>query len=299
MKKIVISFFLSLFVISSVFAEETLSLQLDRQKVEVWQTFSLHLEVANDGDTQVDKVDIAGLDGFTQVGHSRSTKMFMVNGKTQVSVWIDIALEATKEGEFTIWPAKMQIWKKNVSSNTVKIQVVPMTGLTQDFSEEKDSSDTLYDVKPPQSTFWYNSLFFYGVIILLFIGIFYFVVYYFLDSRELKAPVKKVVAEKRVVLEDKTQYFRKAIKKLAAEGWELDRSLFFSRLNTLYREFLVYKWIPEALTFTLDDAKKYQKQKEFTQIIDSFQEAYYYEFKNWENIDEVKKKSISDFESLL
>ena len=79
MKKIVLAFVFALIASSSVFAENTLDITTDSPQVALGDTFNVSITLKSDGGVGINKIDIPGMENFTDVSHTNSTRVSIIH----------------------------------------------------------------------------------------------------------------------------------------------------------------------------------------------------------------------------
>jgi hypothetical protein len=130
MKKFILLIFTFLLTLTGVFATDV-NLSVDKNNVDINNTFQLRLKVNIDESWQV-AVKINWLaDNFIVVGENRSqstsSQITIINWKTKsvnVTTYnLILSLKAKKTWTYTIWPAVVEVWGKEYKSNTVQVKV--------------------------------------------------------------------------------------------------------------------------------------------------------------------------------
>jgi len=130
MKKIIALFMMMLLFVSSVFAFDA-SLSVDKTTSDINTPIQLTLTINNDQNWQVAVKEIKWLQNFDIVGQrqfqSSSSKVTIINWKTQsvnTTVFtLLLSLSAKKGWNYIIWPAVLQVWKKEYKTNSVNVKI--------------------------------------------------------------------------------------------------------------------------------------------------------------------------------
>ena len=300
MKKIVLAFVFALIASSSVFAENTLDITTDSPQVTLGDTFNVSITLKSDGGVGVNKIDIAGMENFTDVSHTNSTRVSIIHWKTKSEMLLRLTLQAVKEGNFTLWPARVNLpGNKQLISWKVDIQVSPLLPSNSPKSVQNQTlpqTPSFHDIQNPTNSFSLQKSFF----LVLTIGLFLLFFYYLLSKHLSQTTLKPLQTSHKSIQEvDKKSYLLEQIKKLQHDSDLIERSIFYERLNHLQREFLEHEWVSDATKKTIAQLQKIQCNSHIKDIIHTLEKSYFLEFNNTSDAQETRKTSIEDFKRFL
>ncbi len=111
-------------------------------------------------------------------------------------------------------------------------------------------------------------------------------------------PIKedKIKVIKPISLSVKKNRLIKELNKLLLNTDELEETLFFEKLNYIFRIYFSYIWIKNSDKLTLKDIKKIKID---TTLLALFEKSYIWEFENKTHSSKLKKELIIDFIKLL
>ena len=143
MKKSITTLFLFIVVTVAAFADGVKFTANAPKSVAVNQQFRLTY-VVNSGDVSEPSIpDIEGFDILVGPSSSRQTSMSSINGKVthSSSVTFTYILMATKEGEFTLPAATINVDGQKITSNSLKIKVVPGNGSSNSSNVQQNTQN--------------------------------------------------------------------------------------------------------------------------------------------------------------
>ncbi len=146
----------------------------------------------------------------------------------------------------------------------------------------QDINDIIWPKIHLNFSFWFLVIFF----IILFFILFYLLLKYYISSKEEKIEINKNIIDKQIL---KKQYFLEKLENIYLKNDLYNKSVFYSLINDLLREFLEYKWLLWSRNMTFKELEK-NKSKIDTDLFEIIKNTYFEEFR--EDESELDRKEV-------
>lgn len=299
MRKILFYTVLCFFYNSYVYADYQIDFQLDKNEVVLWEQFIANLTITNFWDVVVKKIDLDGLSDFQLLWKSQQSEVSIKNEVLQTQMQIQFILSPKKVWEFKVWPLKIELWKDSVIDVEWKdIKVVDWweSSLQGNLEEDNLENTDLYWEKWPENHMVLSSK--TGVILLV---ILFFIFFFYFLSKYLPifSPLpKKLSLPQEKTVEKDNSYFLNLLHHLKKQQHSMNRSDFFAQFNDILRKYLSFLGLQWSETITQKELLSYQKNPDFSHIIDIFKISYTWEFSNIEDM-KIREQCIDTFDKIL
>lgn len=281
---LITSFFIVLFSIHGVFANDDISLQVSKSSLEVWQDFDVAIELKGDlSQGQNMQIKIDGLENFTTLSQSQSSSFRNINGNTSSILAYTVKLQTSEVWEFIIGP--VTILKngnefQDDASFTVSVwEVWSLTPLAPVVENQESqnidwSNEAVSDIDDLRRTEFPKSL-----ILLLFIIIF-LIAFYILVRFILREKSKEHMVHEEINPAIPVSYYQKKItelENLQTKLTSLKQQEFYRKYNHIIRDILTHEWVSWAQKATLSEMME-SNTFQSSPIFAIFRESYYKEF---------------------
>lgn len=160
-RQVLFTIFLFILFTKQIFAQATsateITLSADQETISVGDNVTINIELknANSGGLNMSNIEIKGTELFIPTSTSTSTQIRMINGSTAAISTQSKTMQATKEGDFNIGPAQIQIQNENgdiqtIESNAINLKVTPKSFFND---KTKESLQITSNSNKPNSTF--------------------------------------------------------------------------------------------------------------------------------------------------
>ncbi|USN58584.1 MAG: BatD family protein [Candidatus Peribacteria bacterium] len=119
----IIAVSVTMFMVSSVFAERSLEFEATPQNVGLYDMIDARILLSSDENTSVNAVSIGGIDNFSVISQGKSTSVQIINGDMQQKTEFQLKLQAKKQGDFVLGPVIIGEGTGAVSASGVTIHV--------------------------------------------------------------------------------------------------------------------------------------------------------------------------------
>lgn len=278
MKKILIC--ILLFFPFSVFAENSVNLLLSQSQVELGEVFELQLSVTFDSTAEIPAVTIPGIEKFNVFSSSQWETLRQVNDDFERTWKLTLALEPKSTGEFTLGPVVISIDGEQYSSEEKILTVGTMqTELSEDTSENTPWESLPEGIKKTPFQIPY-----FTILLLVFIGVFYFLIHRFLLSQK-----SQQIPEPQKIQE--TLSYPSLLKELKSQIPTLSDKDFFSQLHHIVRLYIQnQEKYSYAMKATLAEITPHIKNSDMLRI---FTDSYMKEFSG-KKISQKEKETLVD-----
>lgn len=287
MKKLLYIFFF-IFSISFVYASEDIDVQLSKDQVQIWEMFELALTI-NTAQIAADavEVDIPGIENFQVFSQSQSQKYSSVNGDVQSTLTYNLQLQAKNEGEFSLWPVLLKNSSGETQDDTtltisVGNTLSPVQNTKNTTDEETPKTESIEKNNEKISEYfsslkWLRSPTFprtwFFLFLVWFLGIFFLILKKYFSKQEDTSEEVLVSSPQQSIY----AHWRSYLERTLSQKERLPSQEFAQKINTLYREILLFEWIHISKTATL---KELQKNDTFQKhpLKSWFEQSYFWEF---------------------
>lgn len=287
LKKIITTFLLFTIFIPFVFADTTIELSTDKLSVPVNEDFTLNVKIKNDWSKDLNVESITWIENFNKVSQKSIFNSSNINWVANVETSLQFVLNWINPWEYSLGPVVISDWKNKFSSNVVKITI--KNGLLKNNWIWKKSDWHKDDINPVKKinllskNFLYSPSFIFILIILFISG-------YLLIKDQKK---EKEVIESNP---DKIEIIKDELSKLKNEIDNIEKNIFYSKLNIIFRNYFEHIWIVWANWLTLKELGTKQIDNELFEL---FKKSYSKEFSNNSDTKISRKKIIEHFEEIL
>ena len=307
MKNIILGILCFVSLISWVFANSQIDLQVSERNLEVGQRFILSVELK---DIVIEwssgEISIPWIENFEIFSQNTSTRAQNINGVTQSITQFQLALSPKYVWNYEIWP--VSIGDDESLKDNEKIVVIVSNSVqsspTQSSVNQKSWGTGTVDTQAvlenmSQWKLWKLRevpfpLLGHIFILIFFIGAFYFLLRYILNSD--KKPVQKIQVPQTA--ENQNETYKKYFEKLSQKIWKIPSEIFFQQFNIGIRKIFLDIGLDKAQTLTLNEIMK-QKKDISPEILQLFVKSYKHEYSK-ANISAVtQKKYIENILSAL
>ncbi|MCP4523485.1 MAG: protein BatD [Candidatus Gracilibacteria bacterium] len=141
-RKIIFVFLFILISISVVFAESTVEISLNKEKIDIDEYFDIKILIQSEGSNNIEIINIPGMEDFIQKRKSENSQMAIVNQNITFAKQFVFTLQAKKEGAFTIGPVSVKTGNELIHSNEVIIEIGEYKGTLQAEKNENNPIDS-------------------------------------------------------------------------------------------------------------------------------------------------------------
>ena len=139
--------FAYLFLASSLLFAQTITVDVNPERVEIGQVFTYTIDASVDNGDEIQIRRLPNFQNFTQLGSQSAPRMISVNGKVSRGLSIFIKLKAKKTGNLTIQSPVLYFGRRPLKGPTTKIKVYPKGKLPESNTKAKKYSGYFIDVK--------------------------------------------------------------------------------------------------------------------------------------------------------
>jgi len=289
-------FIILFFIPVLVYAETNVEISSSKNEVNVWESFELHIQISTDSQQPIQIQSIWGIDVFKISGTRSSDNIQIINGKVSSTKNINYVLESTQKGDFILWPITLSWEDWETISKTLQIHIweIPpiINSIEQTTVKEEKNMNDIHSVKYLKMI-WNDFLY---VPILIFL--FWFWVYFILNKFFWKYlhQLNQIWEPKQIIKKEKTeiQLLISQLQKLWRKIDTIEKWIFYTELNYLFRKYFEINNIIWAQKLTLEEIKKLTKE-ENTEVLQMFEESYFLEFSHKITRIETRKKMLQTF----
>jgi len=276
----IVIFFISY---TSVLAGGSINIEVNKENVEVGETFSITVTAQTDDEGDIGGVAFAGLSGFQLFSTSKGESIEQINDSFQRVIKMKYDVSASNAWEYHIGPAEITFPSGRVESETVLVTVwenVNSGNLTDSLTNDSELEfrDELREPK--------KKVHIIIPLLVLFAAIFYYVVSSYF-SRNKQADIVQE-DESKVVLSsaDTKKRLQKVLKIKITEP----KHLFYGAVNTILREYFEGQWIREADTLTYTEIEELHILSD--SLLQAFHASYLQEFSKESDSEDIRKEII-------
>lgn len=292
------SFFgiLILFFVSSLYADESISLSVANNNIELYESFELRLSVEWDISWEI---EVPWIENFEVVSQERRSEFRNIQGTSLQKQYYTLVLRATKVWNYTLWPIEI-MWENTslIDDEIETIQVQDSFSLQRNKnwssieknqeSEEKIEMEELKGLREKGFPF----LLVFSVLVVFFIIFFFLLALIFKKKEKIPAQIQtqKIIKDQQGLSEKYIEIFQK----LWEQNLDLSTEEFFREFHSAIRNFLDESGYKGAKYASLQQLQKYPSK-----LISVMTETYNYEFSKKELSQEIKKKKIQNLIKIL
>jgi len=123
--KILLTFFVFILTISSVFAEIKLIINTDKKEYNIEEDILFRINISSDENSS--QLIVNWLDNFQIVWRRQTQSNYNINWVQTSNLNLNLKLLSKKSWEYTLWPVSIKSWtwitSKLITSNTIKIKI--------------------------------------------------------------------------------------------------------------------------------------------------------------------------------
>jgi len=271
MKKIITFLLIYFVLLTSVFAETKLELNISDTKINIDDYINLELKVTfTDSINWDNQIIIKWIENFTQFSKQNSSNFSSINWVNSYEQWITLSLKPNSTWNFVIWPAIMWTWSNIIKSNIINLDV---------FDENITGWDEL--IVTNFNLIWKIN---FLPILLLFIIIYF----YFRKNKAIKPVINKENTNNLNI----NQKIISSLNKLKENQDKYSKTKYYELLNNIFRQYFKVKWYKNTDNLTLKEIKKLAIDKE---IITIFEKSYLNEFSSLESDKKERLLIVEEF----
>lgn len=260
------TFIILLLTVNLTFADTSIILDSNKIKINKWEQFDITINIKTDWTGTLKIINIDWLNEFQNLWQNRTSSEILINWEKNINYKLQLFLKSNNIWSFVIGPVKLQINDEIYTSNTVTIDIV-----NKNITNKESDNIIDDDIKPIKdiNSWFYNFIFFQLVIITLLVGLYFY--YAFIKNK--KKSKKKIINNFELRLDENSKLVKKL--KWLKKASKLEKSLFYEKLNSLFREYFKILWINNSDLLTLNELKQLDLNKI---LISLFEKSYLNEF---------------------
>lgn len=310
--KIITITILIMFFNLSVYAEQKLSMALDKTDIKINENFVVSIDVETTFSWDLEISNIKWLEQFITLWQENSNQVSIINWEKSSKYTLKISLQPTKSWDFEIWPAELKIWDEVINSNTVKLKVSSEKIIVPDNEDDEESVSNENNNKNINKWNWNNQnlnndirwskgsvedifhefMYYQVFIILLLILVFLYTQKINKKNKIIKdfetGEIDKMIDRKHLLI--------KNIKKLLKNAELLNKTDFYQELNKLFREYFDILWYQNTDIMTLKEIKELNLD---VNLIKMFEKSYLNEFNDKEEPLIARQDLINDLLKII
>lgn len=307
--KIITIAILIMFLNISVYAEQKLSMALDKTDIKINENFVVSIDVETTFSWDLEISSIKWLEQFITLWQENSNQVSVINWEKSSKYTLKISLQPTKSWDFEIWPAELKIWDEVVNSNTVKLKVSSEKIIVPNNEDDEESVSNENNNKKINKWNWNNKddirwskgsvedifheFMYYQVFIILLLILLYLYTQKINKKNKIIKDFETGEIDKMI---DRKHLLIKNIKKLLKNAELLNKTDFYQELNKLFREYFDILWYQNTDIMTLKEIKELNLD---ANLIKMFEKSYLNEFNDKEEPLIARQDLINDLLKII
>ena len=280
MKLKLLLFWILFSIITPVFAEISVYMNVPTSKISTDESFQVQVDIENNSSKELELKHFEWIEKYVHLWTAKSKKISIYNNTVNQKQTLVFTFQSSKEGEFTIWPVIFTDGNSDYQSNTGTIIIDNSEIIDEDNNEKMNLEDNLY--------FDFKIIKFIGIFVLwfTFLCIFFFVLKKFLESENTMKKPKTTPQKNETSYTSIEDNILETLNKFD-RGNEIPD--FYKKIQILSRSYFESQWVDFAFQKTFEEIEKNIENNDLQSI---FKESYYAEFQD-------KIPSISEQNDLI